>query len=57
MLNGLDALKAAIPDSYLSDMSIYEELFLNNFGDDDLIIMGLNSMESKNSENTYKNCR
>ncbi|MDA9974934.1 apolipoprotein N-acyltransferase, partial [Candidatus Pelagibacter sp.] len=44
-----------IPDSYLSDMSIYEELFSNNFGDDDLIIMGLNSVESKNSENIFFN--
>ena len=44
-----------IPDSYLSDMSIYEELFLNNFGDDDLIIMGLNSVESKNSKNLFFN--
>jgi apolipoprotein N-acyltransferase len=44
-----------IPDSYLSDMSIYEELFSNNFGDDDLIIMGLNSVESKNSENLFFN--
>ena len=44
-----------IPDSYLSDMSIYKELFSNNFGDDDFIIMGLNSVESKNSENLFFN--
>jgi len=44
-----------IPDSYLSDMSIYEELFSNNFGDDDLIIMGLNSVETKISENLFFN--
>ena len=36
-----------IPDSYLKDMHVYKELFLNNFGDNDLIIMGLNSIEKK----------
>ena len=36
-----------IPDSYLRDMNIYKNLFLNNFGEDDLIIMGLNSIEKK----------
>ena len=30
-----------IPDSYLRDMNVYKDLFLNNFGEDDLIIMGL----------------
>jgi apolipoprotein N-acyltransferase len=44
-----------IPDSYLSDMSIYKELFLNNFGEDDYIIMGLNSREIKNYEYIYYN--
>ena len=28
-------------------MSIYKNLFLDNFGEDDLIIMGLNSIEKK----------
>ena len=32
-----------IPESYLEGMSSYKDLFLDNFGDDDLIIMGLNS--------------
>jgi len=44
-----------IPDSYLRDMSIYKSLFLNNFGEDDLIIMGLNSMETKNDKNLFFN--
>ena len=44
-----------IPDSYLRDMNIYKNLFLNNFGDDDLIIMGLNSLKTKNGENLFFN--
>ena len=39
-----------IPDSYLRDMGIYKNLFLKSFGEHDLIIMGLNSIETKNSE-------
>ena len=34
-----------IPDSYVSDMSMYKDLFSSYFGEDDLIIMGLNSLE------------
>ena len=44
-----------IPDSYLRDMSIYKKLFLNNFGEHDLIIMGLNSIETKNNKNLFFN--
>ena len=44
-----------IPDSYLSEMSIYKNLFLNNFGEDDLIIMGLNSIETKKDKNLFFN--
>ncbi|MDB9827373.1 apolipoprotein N-acyltransferase, partial [Candidatus Pelagibacter sp.] len=44
-----------IPDSYLRDMHIYKELFSNSFGNDDLIIMGLNSVKTKNSENLFFN--
>ena len=44
-----------IPDSYLRDMYIYKELFSNNFGKDDLIIMGLNSVETKNNKNLFFN--
>ena len=44
-----------IPDSYLKDMSIYKNLFLNRFGENDLIIMGLNSREIKNQEYIYFN--
>ena len=44
-----------IPDSYLRDMSIYKDLFLNNFGDNDLIVMGLNSVETINNKNLFFN--
>ena len=44
-----------IPDSYSRDMSIYKSLFLNNFGEDDLIIMGLNSVEIKKDKNLFFN--
>ena len=44
-----------IPDSYLRDMSIYKKLFLNSFGEDDLIIMGLNSVETKKNKNLFFN--
>ena len=44
-----------IPDSYLKDMTIYKDLFLNNFGEDDLIVMGLNSREIKNYEYVFFN--
>ena len=35
-----------IPDSYVKNMDIYKNLFSNNFSDDDLIIMGINSVDS-----------
>jgi len=44
-----------IPDSYLRDMSIYKDLFMNSFGEHDLIIMGLNSIEIKNKKNLFFN--
>jgi apolipoprotein N-acyltransferase len=44
-----------IPDSHLREMSVYKNLFLNNFGDDDLIIMGLSSMEINNDKNLFFN--
>jgi len=44
-----------IPDSYIRDMSIYKNLFLNNFGEHDLIIMGLNSIETKGEKNLFFN--
>ena len=44
-----------IPDSYLRDMSLYKYLFLDNFGNDDLIIMGLSSLEKKNAEDLFFN--
>ena len=44
-----------IPDSYLRDMNGYKNLFLNNFGEDDLIIIGLNSIEKKSNKNLIFN--
>jgi len=44
-----------IPDSYLRDMGTYKNLFANNFGENDLIVMGLNSMEIKNEKNLFFN--
>jgi len=44
-----------IPDSYASGMNMYKDLFLNNFGDDDLIIMGLNSVAKEGDENLFFN--
>ena len=44
-----------IPDSYLRDLNIYKSLFLNNFGEHDLIVMGLNSIETKNGQNLFFN--
>jgi len=44
-----------IPESYLSDINIYKKLFLDNFGEHDLIIMGLNSIETKNDKNLFFN--
>ena len=44
-----------ISDSYLRDMSIYKNLFLKNFGEHDLIIMGLNSVEKKKEKNLFFN--
>ncbi len=44
-----------IPDSYLRDMSVYKNLFINSFGKDDLIIMGLNSIETTKDTNLLFN--
>ena len=44
-----------IPDSYLRDINIYKNLFINSLGEDDLIIMGLNSIETKNDKNLFFN--
>jgi apolipoprotein N-acyltransferase len=44
-----------IPDSYLRDMSGYKNLFLDKFGEHDLIVMGLISKETKENENLFFN--
>ena len=44
-----------ITDSYVRDMDIYKNLFSDNFGDDDLIIIGINSVENKGGKNLIFN--
>ena len=44
-----------IPDSHLRNMSVYKNLFLNKFGENDLIVMGLTSIETKNNKNLFYN--
>ena len=44
-----------IPDSYLRDMDIYKDLFSNSFSSDDLVIMGLNILKTKNSKDLFFN--
>jgi len=44
-----------IPDSYLSEMSVYKDIFLNNFGKDDLIVIGLNSIDAKDDKDLLFN--
>ncbi|MDB9810908.1 apolipoprotein N-acyltransferase [Candidatus Pelagibacter sp.] len=44
-----------IPDSYVEDIEIYSDLFSNNFGKDDLIIIGLKSREKKNDKDLFFN--
>jgi apolipoprotein N-acyltransferase len=44
-----------IPDSYVEDMSMYKNLFFNSFGDNDIIIMGLNSKENVDGKNLLFN--
>ena len=47
--------EGSIPDSYLENMNMYKNLFSNSFGDDDIIIMGLNSIENRVDENLFFN--
>ncbi len=44
-----------ISDVYLKDLKIYEDLFSKKFSENHLIILGINSLESKNDENLYFN--
>ena len=44
-----------ISDSYLKDMNIYKDTFSNNFGNNDLIIMGLTSVESDGKKDLFFN--
>ena len=39
----------------MKDMNFYKDLFLNNFKKDDLIIIGMNSVEKKNNEDLLFN--
>ena len=44
-----------ISDSHLKEMIEYRSLFLDNFGEDDLIIMGLNSIDKESDKKMYFN--
>jgi apolipoprotein N-acyltransferase len=44
-----------IPDSYVRDIDMYKSLFSNVFGDDDIVIIGLNSIQNKNDEKLFFN--
>ena len=44
-----------IPDSYLGDMKIYEDLFSKNFSKNHIIIMGIKDLDNKNNKNLYFN--
>ena len=44
-----------IADSYVKDMNMYKELFSDHFGNNDIIIMGLNSIENRNNKNLFFN--
>ena len=44
-----------IPDSYLSNIKKYKDLFSNSFGEDDIIIIGLKSTELKENEDLFFN--
>ena len=44
-----------ISDSHLEEMIGYKSLFLDNFGEDDFIIMGLNSIDKESDKNMYFN--
>jgi apolipoprotein N-acyltransferase len=44
-----------IPDSDISDINFYSDLFSENFGNEDLIIIGINNVEKKNNESLFFN--
>ncbi len=44
-----------IPDSNVKDLGKYKSMFFNNFGSDDLIIIGLNSIERENNRDLFFN--
>ena len=44
-----------IPDSYMSDMNLHKDLFLNHFSEDDLIVMGINSRDRNGNTNLFFN--
>jgi len=44
-----------IPDINIEDLSMYKNLFSNSFSKDDLIIIGLNSIERKDGKNLFFN--
>tara|TARA_B110001450_G_scaffold186714_1_gene174771 strand:+ start:262 stop:1572 length:1311 start_codon:yes stop_codon:yes gene_type:complete len=44
-----------ITESYLEDIYVYKDLFINSFSEDDLIIIGLNSSKVVNNKNLIFN--
>ena len=44
-----------IPESYIDDMNMYKSLFSNKFGNDDFIIMGLNSVDRREGNDLFFN--
>ena len=44
-----------IPDSYLMDMKVYEDLFTKNFSQNHIIIMGIKNLNNKDNKNLYFN--
>ena len=44
-----------IPDSYMNDMKIYENLFSKNFSKNHIIITGIKNLDDKNNKNLYFN--
>ena len=47
--------EGVITDTYLNNIKKYENLFVNNFSENHIIILGVNSLKIKNKDNLYFN--
>ena len=47
--------EAIIPNTYISGLSLYKNIFSNNFNDNHLIALGITNMEVINNEHKYYN--